>query len=203
MEWETYRDLFITVVHNAEKTTDVEKFSCLLMGVHGKAREIVSKYKLSETNYKLAWNDLVFHYENKRRLVGTHMSELLQTKPMKGKSASNLEKLKRDIDSPIELLKSLSRPVELWDNFILFLTTSRFADNNFKIVAYIFREFIKTSTHEAKKGVSTHQAQAKILPDNAQSKVNKKKHCSCSSKEHFITSCDQFSPWKYELEAVL
>ena len=30
-EWETYRDLFITVVDNAEKATNVEKFSYLLM----------------------------------------------------------------------------------------------------------------------------------------------------------------------------
>ena len=114
------------------KYTEWGKFSCLLMGVHGKAREIVSKYKLSETNYKLAWNDLVSHYENKRHLVNTYMSELLQAKPIKGESAYNLEELKRDIDSPIELLKSLSRPVELWDNFILFLTTSRFADKTLK-----------------------------------------------------------------------
>ena len=90
-ELETYRDLFITVVHNVERATDVEKLSCLLMGVHGKALEIVNKFNLSVSNYKPAWDALVSHYENKRRLVNTHMSELLHVKPMKDESYANLK----------------------------------------------------------------------------------------------------------------
>ena len=107
-------------------------FSCLLMGVKGKGLEIVSKYKLSEVNYKVACADSVSHYENKRHLVSTHMSELLNAKPMKGDSAASLDKLKRDIDNPVESLKSRSRLVEHWDNFIVYLTTSRFYEETLK-----------------------------------------------------------------------
>ena len=60
------------------------------------------------------------------------MSELLNTKPMKGDSAASLDKLKRDIDNPVESLKSLGRPVEHWDDFIVFLTTSRFSEETLK-----------------------------------------------------------------------
>ena len=125
-EWETYRDLFITVIHNSEKF--------FMESVHGKALEIVSKYKLSEANYKLAYDDLGSNYSLTR------------------------EQLIKFINAHLVYLEAYKSS---------------------------FKE-IKTSTPETKKGVLTHQSQAKIVPDYAQTKINKKKHCSCCSKEHSI-----------------
>ena len=105
--------------------------------------------------------------------------------------------MKRDISSPIESLKSLGRPVEHWDDFIVFIITSRFTDETLKewhkflgdalepptreqlnkfINAHLiyleaskcsFKE-VKSSTPDPKKGVSTHQAQTET--NNAQAK---------------------------------
>ena len=47
-----------------------------MTGVHGKAFDIVRKYKLIEANYLLAWKDLVSHYANKKSLVSSQLNQL-------------------------------------------------------------------------------------------------------------------------------
>ena len=54
-----------------------------MANVQGEALEIVSEYKLTDANYKLAWSDLEIYYENKRRLINTHLTDLFEVKQMK------------------------------------------------------------------------------------------------------------------------
>ena len=101
-EWATFRDLFKSVIHDAEKLTDLDRFCYLKVGVHGKAFEIVKKYKLNAANYPLAWQDLVSHYENKKSLVTSHLNASFNSKPINFKSAFKLEKFEKHIDDPID-----------------------------------------------------------------------------------------------------
>ena len=73
-DWETFCDLFITVLDEAPQATNAHKFTFLMANMQGQALEIVSKYKLTYANYKLAWSDLEAYYENKRRLINTLIS---------------------------------------------------------------------------------------------------------------------------------
>ena len=111
-DWETFRDLFITVVDKAPRATNAHKFTFLIANVQGKALEIVSKYKLTDANNKLAWSDLEAYYENKRRLINTHLTDLFNVKQMKAETSESLSKLMKEINTPLDSLKALGRPVD-------------------------------------------------------------------------------------------
>ena len=130
-DWEAYRDRFSAVVDSAD-ISHSDKFSYLISNVHGRAFEIVNRYKPTVANYPLAWKDLVSYYENERRLVNWHLNELFSVKPMKVETSYALEKLRKAIHTPIASLKLLKRPTEHWSDIIVFIASSRFDDNTAK-----------------------------------------------------------------------
>ena len=94
--------------------------------------EIVSKYTLTDANYKLAWADLEAYYENKRSLINSHLTDLFNVKPMKAETYGALAELLKEIHTPLESLKALGRPVDQWSDIIVLLTTNRFDENTMR-----------------------------------------------------------------------
>ena len=74
-EWESFRDTYRSRMHRSENTPLIDKLHFLRFYVRAKAQEIVHKYSVSEENYDAAWKELMAYYENKRRLVHSHLYE--------------------------------------------------------------------------------------------------------------------------------
>lgn len=78
-DWETFRDLYVAMVHKNESVESGDKCIFLKQGMKGnKGKVIVNEYKLTA--------------ENKWRLVNFYLTSLHKVKPMKTESSLNLEK---------------------------------------------------------------------------------------------------------------
>ena len=69
---------------------DVQKFNYLKASLTGEALQLVSHLPLSNSNYKIALKSLTDRY-NERLIVNSHLDAILQFKPLRSESASELQ----------------------------------------------------------------------------------------------------------------
>ena len=74
---------------------------------------------------------LVDKYENKKRLVHSHMSSLFSIKPIAKSSSSELKRIWVGLNTPLSALKILKTPVDKWDDWLAFHAVS-LLDNEMK-----------------------------------------------------------------------
>ena len=70
-------------------------------------------------------------YENKKRLINSHIAAIFAIPPMVTVSAVDLKKILVNLKTPLAALKVLGRPVDTWDDWLIFHTISLF-DNDTK-----------------------------------------------------------------------
>ena len=107
--WKNFRDVYRSVIHRCETMTAVTKFYYLRTHLTGEAMEKIKSFSILGDNCERAWNTLTMYYENKRRIVGTHVSEIFSAKTMKAESSLELKHLVREIFNPLESLLTLDR----------------------------------------------------------------------------------------------
>lgn len=76
-------------------------------------------------NFQKAWEALVSFYENKRLLVNSALQMLMTLKQMTKESASELETLYATVTQIYRTLETLGRPVQTWDDILVFITVQR------------------------------------------------------------------------------
>ena len=118
--WEAFRDVFVTAVVNREKLSDVYKLSYLRSHVKGDAWNLVNSFSLTEKNFNIVWKKLTDRYENKKRLINAHLSSIFSIKPMNDYTSKELKRILDSLNTPLSSLKVLQRPVETWDDFLVF-----------------------------------------------------------------------------------
>jgi len=78
-EWQSFEDLFTSILSHAPELPDVERFEFLKMSLTDEALTLVSHLMLTTTNYTSAWKILRSRYGNKRDLAHVHLDSLLAT----------------------------------------------------------------------------------------------------------------------------
>ena len=122
--WESFRDIFIASVINKPNTSDVAKLRHLKSHVKGDALNLIQPFDITEHNFTLAWNKLKEKYEVKRRLVNAHIASIYSLNPMVKYSASEVKRILSGINTPLAALKGLKRPVQYWDDLLVFHVSS-------------------------------------------------------------------------------
>lgn len=97
-------------------------FSCL----KGDASAAIDHLAVTSENFIVAWEMLSSRYENKRRLISTHLNKLFTLPTVTAKSAQELKALRDRLNSAITALKNLKRPVDQWSDILVFLLTQKF-----------------------------------------------------------------------------
>ena len=120
--WESFRDLFLSLVGSEASLTGVQKLHFLKTSVEGAAKAALEKLPITESNYAIAWDILVKRYENTRLLTLRHLNELSTLSVIVKEDPKSLQSLLDTVSSRRDALKSLGRPVQHWDDFILYLT---------------------------------------------------------------------------------
>ena len=75
-DWENFRDFFRSIIHRREDLSPIMKLHYLRTHLIGEALEKIKSLSITNDNYERAWASLVDYYENQRRIVGPHISEL-------------------------------------------------------------------------------------------------------------------------------
>jgi hypothetical protein len=75
-EWITFRDTFLSLIHNNNSLTKIEKFHYLKSSVKSTASQTIEHLTPSDSNYESAWSLLTSRYENKRLITQHHVRAL-------------------------------------------------------------------------------------------------------------------------------
>ena len=87
------------------------KLQYLRTHLSGDALEKMKSLSISGDNYERAWTTLIEYYENQRRIVNSHISEIFSVKPMKMDSSSEIKRIYRELYNPIASLTSLKERI--------------------------------------------------------------------------------------------
>lgn len=133
LKWESFRDLFKTLVIDVPGLPDCNKFLHLQTQLTGEAAELIKNTHLTNTAFSGAWEDLEARYGNPRILSLAHMKSLFS---IPSAQKSNPGEIKRLIDSfrqSVRAFQTLKKPVAHWDEFFVFLLVQKL-DNTTRLV---------------------------------------------------------------------
>lgn len=118
-KWEAFRETFTHAVHNRNDLPNVQKLQFLKGLVKGEAEELIQNFRLTNDNYVTAWELLTRRYNNNRELLKSHLRVIVSA-PTCGENADDLRRLTNKIASSLLALRNLDRPVDEWDDWVVF-----------------------------------------------------------------------------------
>ena len=122
-EWESFRDLFRSLIHLDNELNGVQKLHYLKTSVQREAKTALDGIATTEANYAVAWQQLLDRYDNDVLLAQWHMSALAAMRPLKDESSAGLQGLHDQVIRSHDALKALNRPVAHWGDWFVFFAT--------------------------------------------------------------------------------
>lgn len=124
-EWTSFRDLFTTLIHNNAALSDVQRLHYLKSNLLGEAESMLRHVSIDAANYRDAFESLQNRYENKRMIVTTQLKQLMALQPVIDENTTTIKRLLVGTVEVIQALKNLERPVDKWDDLLVFITTQK------------------------------------------------------------------------------
>ena len=124
-DWTSYKDLFETLVASHDGISDVERLHYVKTSLSGDAAKSIKSIAVTTGNCERAWSRLVAHYDNKRSLVNSSLSAFFQIRNLTIESVSGLRQLRDATAEAVGILRSLDRPVDKWDDILVYITAQR------------------------------------------------------------------------------
>lgn len=125
LNWPSFSDLFKTIIDDHPNLSDVKKLQHLKNCLEKDAAHILRNVAVTNANYKPAWKKLQDRYENKLALLTSYLNAWLAIPASKNGS---IDELLRVFDSTAEIITALTnmrRPVGLWDDLIVHITSNK------------------------------------------------------------------------------
>jgi len=123
--WYTFHDSFEKLIHTNENLSAIEKFYYLRSSLSDKAAEVIKSFDITTDNYAEAWQLLNERFDNKRRIVQTHIKAMFEVAPVHKENAVILRGLLDNTLKHFRALKALQRPVENWDDIMIHLILTK------------------------------------------------------------------------------
>jgi len=122
-KWESFRDRFQSMIIGEASLSNVQRLHHLFSCLKGEAIAAIDHLPLTAENFQVAWQILSSRYENKRRLISTHLHKLFTLLNVAVESAQELRALRDKVNSAIAALKNLDRSVDQWSDILVYLVT--------------------------------------------------------------------------------
>ena len=123
--WLDFRDTFVSLVHNNERISKIQKFHYLISYLEGEASRIISNLEVSSANYVTAWSLLCDRYDNKRLLINHHLNSLFSIQPITRETEKSLRFLVDHVTKNLRALSNLGQPTDHWDILIIYMLSSK------------------------------------------------------------------------------
>ncbi|XP_076301748.1 uncharacterized protein LOC143219755 [Lasioglossum baleicum] len=124
--WEAFRDKFTALIIKNSTLHDVTRFHHLVSVLQGPALECISTLSITEDNFKIAWDTLTARFNNPRRIITAHLSQLITLPALSRESATDLQHLRDRVCVTVESLKKLGRkPDDFWDDFLVHIVSQK------------------------------------------------------------------------------
>ncbi|KAJ8723413.1 hypothetical protein PYW08_003325 [Mythimna loreyi] len=214
-EWQTFRDLFLGLVHENKALDDAQRFYYLRGHLTGEAEQLLRNIKMSSDCYQIAWRKLDDMYNNKRFLANGILKRMLSQKNLVSESATEIKKLISTTSDCLEAIKNLGVDVSSWDLIVIHVISAKLDKETRKawelkvasdscdelptfeqFSEYLYSRF-RGLEHLDKEDIRNHKQLKHPQPKGTQSfhVVKEKRLLSCTfcSADHKITSCPKFS----------
>ncbi|XP_011859112.1 PREDICTED: uncharacterized protein LOC105556623 [Vollenhovia emeryi] len=214
-DWLSFKDLFSSLVLLNPTLTSVEKLQYLKTSLIGSAALLLKNTTLTADNFQKAWDALISFYENKRLLVNAALHSLVSLKRMSKESAGEMEQLYTNIMQIYRTLETLDRPVQHWDDVLVFTAVQRLDSESVKawehhlgsskdpptwdqFSTFLISRLLSLQAFEksrpGKSANSANQASAKshFQGRSKDSKAAKVNTCTICSSKHYIAQCPQY-----------
>lgn len=206
--WETFRDSFKALVGENVSLTPGQKMYYLKSFLEGNAALMLDHVSVSDANYEGAWKILNDEYDNTRALVLAHIHAFASLPTMKLENESELKRLRDTTNYSLNALKNLGRPVEYWDDLLVYLVAQKLSTRtrtawNLSLGAsndFPSFQFLKDFLTERIRGITPVQVDTSHNAPRANSSGNKSnakanvhnattKQCPDCSGNHLLPSC--------------
>lgn len=125
-EWNSWKEVFLVLVHNSATIPAIMKFHQLRSHLKGSALETISGYQLTASNYLPAWEDLKTRYDRKDNIIHEYIKKFIEVPILN--THSPYQKIFTVINGTRQMLRALPGlevNVTQWDPFILFILLSK------------------------------------------------------------------------------
>ena len=214
MNWETFKERFTSMVKDVPSIPKVHKLQHLLASLDGEAANAFKNTKIIAANFDLVWQQLLNRYDRTRARLETHFFHMI-TAPTADRTAADITHLIDSMQESIRALTDMRRPTEYWDDWFVYLTTSKLdkttredweksieANDDFPtfddLVFFLERRAhslraVQGSSTSASKNISIKKSvSVHTMPKQNQNKKTQPV-CSLCTQSHTLSSCQKFS----------
>ncbi|XP_049877906.1 uncharacterized protein LOC126375107 [Pectinophora gossypiella] len=124
-QWMSFRDLYVSLIHNDSTLSKIEKHHYLKASLSGEAELLLRNYSLTEANYDDAWKKLGDRYNNKRVIVNNILNRLLNQKKLTSESPKGIKDLLDTTSQCLDSLKNLKIDTSSWDAIVVHIVVSK------------------------------------------------------------------------------
>ncbi|XP_034936335.1 uncharacterized protein [Chelonus insularis] len=123
--WPEFRDLFKSLVIDRHGLANVEKLHYLKSSLTGLPALLIKNIPLNDDSFESAWRTLTERYDDKERLIFSHIDSLLTNSPAPIKTAQDIDQLSGNLRQNLDALRSLNVPVQHWDYILITIVTKK------------------------------------------------------------------------------
>ncbi|XP_067208442.1 uncharacterized protein [Linepithema humile] len=215
--WESFRDLFKSLVHDVADMAPVQKLQYLRSSLAGEAADVIANVPLTDDAYAGAWRDLLARYDSKRRLLYVHLREVLECPAATKATPTEIKRLLGIMTQATRSFASLKRPVDQWDDWLVHILVSKLdaqtrlhwetslADNREFPTFKQLQDFLETRvraleaanpeallTRSASASTQRTQKRARVLANTTSTARVKGGKCSLCAEQHNIAYCAKY-----------
>nr|XP_053618948.1 uncharacterized protein LOC128680134 [Plodia interpunctella] len=213
-DWQTFYDMFLSLIHNNKNITPVQKLHYLKGNLSGEARDLLRNFSTTDANYEEAWKQLVRRYNNKRYNCNAVMKNLFAPRKINSESSLAIKQLVDNTSSCLKSLQNMGINITSWDTIIIFLVISKLDSESVKLWEQHLniigdelpsweqlREFLESrfralemiDTTCTRPSPTKPAAKAKTFHTAIASKQKSKEiECAKCNENHYIYHCKQF-----------
>lgn len=123
-KWLEFKDMFVNLVHDKDRLSNVNKFQYLRSYLEGEAARLLSNLSVTNSNYLIAWNLLCNRFDNKRQLTRRHLDSLINI-TQTSESDKSLRFIVDNITKNLRALNSLGQPTDHWDAIVIHIVCQK------------------------------------------------------------------------------
>lgn len=123
-EWTSFRDLFLSLIHNNDSIDDVQKLHYLKGHLSGEPEQLLRHTSVTDANYQECWQMLNKRYDNKRYLSNSMLKRLINQSNVTESSTAITELLDTTVNC-LHGLSTLGINVKSWDAIVIYIISAK------------------------------------------------------------------------------
>lgn len=120
-DWISFRDLFLSLIHNNKLLDDVQKLHYLKTHLAGEAEGLLRHIPVTCGNYSICWLQLQNRYNNKKYLANCILKRFMSQKNVQTESSTAIKELLDTSNECLHALRNLDINVDGWDIMVIYI----------------------------------------------------------------------------------